>query len=345
MAFRGVLTRTLSPSQNRRKKWQQNQNHTLDWNDSVVWPIRTRTRIFLPFFSWTDTPLANLKEVIGSGKFSKVHKGHLLASKRRFSVDAVDSSPGSNPGHPVAIKVINKSVVLSEPGLANQLNQETRIHHVCCNHPNVLNMTRSWQDEHHLFMAFELCNRGTLHHLWSEHQGPFPDAAIGLAALQLGSALEYIHGIGVMHRDVKMENILINSKGNLLLTDFGMALWLGKREKTTSICGTLTYMAPEVLTASTSQPYGQAADLWSLGVTLFALKFDKLPFSKAPDHHAMFDNLKSNFSSVLSNLKPDTYPDNLILNLMTFDPAERLLMKQAEPKPDSFIEAFESCCL
>ena len=82
------------------------------------------------------------------------------------SVDTVDGS-SLNEGvtasqDVVAIKVMDKSVVLGQSGLANQLNQETRIHLVCRNHPNVLNMMRAWQDERHLYMAFELCTAGTL---------------------------------------------------------------------------------------------------------------------------------------------------------------------------------------
>ena len=90
-----------------------------------------------------------------------------------------------------------------------------------------------------------------------------PDSAVIGAGSQLASALAYIHDIGVMHRDVKPENILVSGQGDLLLTDFGLALWLGKREKTTSICGTLPYMAPEVLAASPTQPYGKIY-FWTL---------------------------------------------------------------------------------
>merc|ERR1711973_117750 len=83
------------------------------------------------------------------------------------SPDTTDGPATNKGGRPemcdsVAVKVMDKSVILSHPGVANQLNQETRIHQVCCHHPNVLNMMKAWQDERHLYMAFEFCPLGTL---------------------------------------------------------------------------------------------------------------------------------------------------------------------------------------
>ena len=74
----------------------------------------------------------------------------------------------------------------------------------------------------------------------------------------------------MIHRDVKPDNILVAGSGKkLLLTDFGLSMWLGKRQKTTSVCGTLPFMAPEVLAASVEHPYGHSADFWSLGKIFF----------------------------------------------------------------------------
>ena len=138
----------------------------------------------MPYFSWEaeGEVCTSSGSVIGSGKFSKVYRVNWEArssskkkvtSDRRFSVDnssllpskdAVDATGKVKAAsfQDVAIKVMDKSVVLSHTGLANQLKQETRIHLVCRNHPNVLNMMRAWQDERHLYMAFELCQAGTL---------------------------------------------------------------------------------------------------------------------------------------------------------------------------------------
>ena len=147
--------------------------------------------------------------------------------------------------------------------------------------------------------------------------------AILLVVYQIGSALDHIHNVGVIHRDVKMENILIwegNQKiiisiwiffalsidlfwlskslrlikitnfldGNLKLMDFGLAKWLIRRQRTGTICGTLSYMAPEVMNSGkVVQPdngetkyfgYGHTADWWSLGVITYCMKFLREPF-------------------------------------------------------------------
>jgi len=320
-----------------------------------VWPISTRTRIFLPYFSWEaeGEVCTSSGPVIGSGKFSKVYRVNWdarsskkkVTTGRRFSVDnssllpsedAVDATGKVKAAsfQDVAIKVMDKSVVLSHTGLANQLKQETRIHLVCRNHPNILNMMRAWQDERHLYMAFELCQAGTLKDVIASrfdsptrHFRPVPDEAMVSAGSQLGSALAYIHDIGVMHRDVKPENILISGAGDLLLTDFGLALWLGKREKTTSICGTLPYMAPEVLGASQACPYGHSADFWSLGVTLFLLGRGRLPFARGSDHHQMLENVNGSHGDVMNEVKTcggvegrsDTIVNSMLCNLLELD--------------------------
>jgi len=444
------LTRSLAPSEKRRKKWQiqllqqrqlsnkkgnpnsdpknkiplekQLRGLSLEEDGTHSWPVSTRTRIFLPYFTWdpqkTKSSQIQSDELIGTGKFSKVFRTRLdnfqncsaLDDSSRDTTDGPATNKGGSPeiGDSVAVKVMDKSVILSHPGVANQLNQETRIHQVCCHHPNVLNMMKAWQDERHLYMAFDFCPQGTLGDLIrqnskcksttlhedisfpsgqteqenglvnstptcdnvklsysdltaEENQGissdiklkieathesseesssdvwlgksvsenRVPEMAVIKAGHQLVSALNYIHDIGVIHRDVKPDNILVGGSGKkLLLTDFGLSMWLGKRQKTTSVCGTLPFMAPEVLASSVEHPYGHSADFWSLGVTLYTFaKNGELPFDRAQDHLAMLTNVKSNYESVISRLdKSDDAMNDLssiIVQLLEFDGNKR----------------------
>ena len=68
-----------------------------------------------------------------------------------------------------------------------------------------------------------------------------------MAVAQLGLAVSFLHQAGVIYRDLKMDNVLLDAGGNLLLADFGLAKWLGRGQRTSTICGTLAFMAPEVL--------------------------------------------------------------------------------------------------
>jgi serine/threonine protein kinase len=99
---------------------------------------------------------------------------------------------------------------------------------------------------------------------------------------QVISGLGYIHSLGVIHRDIKLENILLDNEGVVKIADFGVSLEINE-DKTgkgnQSKCGTLAYMAPEMLTASKKKPYSFQVDIWSAGVLLYVLIFGHLPFN------------------------------------------------------------------
>ena len=97
---------------------------------------------------------------------------------------------------------------------------------------------------------------------------------------QMVLALQYLHSFGIIHRDVKLENIMMSDafdKAMPKLVDFGLSKIIGPTEKSTEPFGTLGYVAPEVLS---KEPYGIACDLWSLGCLAFALLSGCLPFDR-----------------------------------------------------------------
>lgn len=127
------------------------------------------------------------------------------------------------------------------------------------------------------------CSTGDLYSLWAA-AGRLTEASIRLFAAELVLVLGYLHDLGIMHRDVKMENILLDERGHVKLTDFGLSRHLRRGERASTICGTLQYMAPEVLSGG---PYSHSADWWSLGVLLFTLAAGQFPVPPERDHLAM----------------------------------------------------------
>ncbi|KFP81098.1 putative serine/threonine-protein kinase SgK494, partial [Apaloderma vittatum] len=85
------------------------------------------------------------------------------------------------------------------------------------------------------------CSTGDLHALWRA-AGRFAETTVRLFAAELVLVLVYLHDLGIMHRDVKMENILLDERGHLKLTDFGLSRHLQWGERAHTICGTLQYM-------------------------------------------------------------------------------------------------------
>ena len=98
------------------------------------------------------------------------------------------------------------------------------------------------------------------------------------------TGLRAIHNVGIIFRDIKLQNILVGNSGNLVITDFGLAKWLRRRQRTYTICGTLAFMAPEV---AKGQAYDHSVDLWSLGILLYCMAFAQYPFPPTTTHQEL----------------------------------------------------------
>ncbi|XP_039865422.1 ribosomal protein S6 kinase-related protein-like [Simochromis diagramma] len=164
----------------------------------------------------------------------------------------------------------------------------------------------------------DYCSTGDLHTCWLL-RGHFGEEEVRLIAAELGSALGFLHDLGIMHRDIKMENILLNDQGHLRLSDFGLSRRLKRGGRAFTICGTIQYMAPEILSGG---PYNHAADWWSLGIMLFSLVTGKFPLMAEIDHCRMLAKVRD-FSYVV----PETFSSALILlltELLCKNPMNRL---------------------
>lgn len=128
----------------------------------------------------------------------------------------------------------------------------------------------------------------------------------GVITYQIAKALEYLHQFGIIHRDLKPENIMIKGKlpydglDSLKIMDFGLSKVLGPNERVNDGYGTLTYVAPEVLTR---KPYNKHVDVWSLGVIVFYTLSGTFPFDDASNDEeviakkTVFNELKFNHKS------------------------------------------------
>mmetsp|Transcript_6084 Transcript_6084/g.7041 ORF Transcript_6084/g.7041 Transcript_6084/m.7041 type:complete len:149 (+) Transcript_6084:208-654(+) len=125
----------------------------------------------------------------------------------------------------------------------------------------------------------DFANGGTLkYHL---NRRKFKETEARFYIVEILLAIEYIHKIGYVYRDLKLENVLLDSRGHVKLIDFGLSKKLTHyenevEEKTDTFCGTPEYLSPEVISR---QCYGVSADFWSFGVIMYALLTGKYPFS------------------------------------------------------------------
>nr|XP_004558246.1 uncharacterized serine/threonine-protein kinase SgK494 isoform X2 [Maylandia zebra] len=212
--------------------------------------------------------------------------------------------------------VLPKSELLKH-GVLEQSKEEVIIQRQL-KHPFIHNLQDCWQTQRHLFIMCDYCSTGDLHTCWLL-RGHFGEEEVRLIAAELGSALGFLHDLGIMHRDIKMENILLNDQGHLRLSDFGLSRRLKRGGRAFTICGTIQYMAPEILSGG---PYNHAADWWSLGIMLFSLATGKFPLMAEIDHCRMLAKVRD-FSYVV----PETFSSALILlltELLCKNPMNRL---------------------
>ncbi|XP_019673029.1 ribosomal protein S6 kinase-related protein isoform X3 [Felis catus] len=273
------------------------------------WPVPQFVNLFLPEFPirpLTGHHQLKILGLVAKGSFGTVFKVLDCDQKAVF-----------------AVKVVSKVKVLQRD-ILRQCKEEVSIQRQI-NHPFVHGLGDSWQGKRHLFIMCSYCSTD-LCSLWSS-VGCLTEASIRLFAAELVLVLCYLHDLGIIHRDVKMENILLDERGHVKLTDFGLSRHLPQGARAYTICGTLQYMAPEVLSGG---PYNHAADWWSLGVLLFCLATGKFPVAAERDHVAMLASVTHYDSEVpaslnqgLSLLLHEVHP---FFRGVAFDP--ELLQKQ-----------------
>ncbi|KAM0331611.1 hypothetical protein ACHAQA_003290 [Verticillium albo-atrum] len=170
-----------------------------------------------------------------------------------------------------ALKYIRKDEVVRSESVRNIIRERRMLEHV--NHPFICNLRYSFQDIEYMYLVVDLMSGGDLRFHISRKT--FTEDAVRFWIGELGCALRYIHGQGIIHRDVKPDNVLLDADGHVHLTDFNVASDVIPGKVLTSKSGTLAYLAPEVYAG---KGYDVRADWWSLGVLFYECIYNKRPF-------------------------------------------------------------------
>ena len=170
------------------------------------------------------------------------------------------------------MKSLKKDVLLDEDQVESTLLEKNILQSI--KHPFLVGMSFCFQTEERVYFVLPFIRGGELfQHLRKSKY--FPEKDVKFYASIIGLALDHLHKNGIVYRDIKPENILLEEDGYLKLIDFGMAKILKEGEITNSFCGTPEYLAPEIITG---EGHNRMADWWSYGTLVYEMLFGIPPF-------------------------------------------------------------------
>uniref|UniRef100_UPI00359018EE serine/threonine-protein kinase SIK2 n=1 Tax=Myxine glutinosa TaxID=7769 RepID=UPI00359018EE len=219
----------------------------------------------------------------------------------------------------VAIKIIDKSR-LDQVSL-NKVYREVYIMKQLV-HPNVIKLYQVYQTRNMLYLVTEYARNGEMFEYLSKH-GQLDEEEAKRKFLQIVSAVDYCHQRGIVHRDLKAENLLLDGNMNVKLADFGFGNFYQKGELLATSCGSPPYAAPEVFEGLEYD--GPQLDVWSLGVVLYVLVCGTLPFDGAT-LPALRQRVLSGRFRIPFFMSEDC--EHLIRRMLVQDPNKRLTIKQ-----------------
>uniref|UniRef100_A0A3P9CZ66 cGMP-dependent protein kinase n=1 Tax=Maylandia zebra TaxID=106582 RepID=A0A3P9CZ66_9CICH len=216
-----------------------------------------------------------------------------------------------------ALKIIKKKHVVDN-------RQEEHIHSerrilAEARSPFIVKLYRTFKDNKYVYMLLEACLGGEV---WSllRDRGSFDESAAKFCMGCVTEAFEYLHRKGVLYRDLKPENLILDSEGYIKLVDFGFAKKIRCGQKTWTFCGTPEYVAPEIIL---NKGHNFSVDFWSLGILVFELLTGSPPFSGI-DQMMTYTFILRGIEKMDFPKKITKRPEDLIRKLCRRNPSERL---------------------
>jgi serum/glucocorticoid-regulated kinase 2 len=237
--------------------------------------------------------------VIGKGSYAKVLLVRKNDTKQLYAMKVLKKENVEKKNQEKHVKV--ERAILSE-----------------IDHPFVIKFKGSFQNDKKLFFILEYCPGGELFNLLAKKRR-FSEDQTRFYAAQIVLAIEHLHSMDIVYRDLKPENVLIDDRGYIRITDFGLSRTnVNDANGAKSICGTPEYLAPEIVMRL---EYGKAVDWWTVGSIIYEMLVGAPPFY-VENRQELFERIKFDTPKYPSSLSPNA--KGLIEALLKKDPARRL---------------------
>ena len=259
--------------------------------------------------------------LIGQGAFGKVNLGLNVLTGRVVAIKSFNKKNLNSPNNE------NMKKIIYETNLMKKLN-----------HPNITKILEMFEDEKYILIIMEYINGGNLFSFVKKRR-KLTEKISKILFKQIILGIKHIHSQNIVHRDVKLENILIDLNNTIKICDFGIGRILSSQnELLHDQCGTPMYMAPEILTCSKEKGYkGFPVDIWSAGIALYIMLSGALPFSVKNENDSFLDgnnnnNKRKNIAlkkAIINNVpkRIEKISDNardLLHGLLNKDPEKRM---------------------
>lgn len=257
-------------------------------------------------------------DILGQGSFGTVYKATNIATGQSFAMKKIEKQTLGVTGH----KMLEREVAILK-----------RVQH-----PHIVALEEVFETSEDTYLFMELCDKGELKSLLDNTE--LSELECAEIIKRLSSTIAYLHDNDIVHRDLKLENILLSAgvidpedRFNIKVTDFGLSFLtggsntFGSDKMMTTTCGTPMYMAPEILDNSVG--YSHQCDIWSIGIIMFILLSRKTPF-EADSEDELYEKIKAGdikfegpeWENISESAK------TLIKCMVKVDPAARITAKE-----------------
>lgn len=213
-----------------------------------------------------------VKHTLGSGSYSKVKFAHCFEHAERTKV---------------AVKIIDRTKApkdFQHRFLPREMDIWPRLRH-----PHIIRMLDMFEDNRRVYMILEYADNGDVLR-YIQRNGAIKDVIARSWTRQIAEAVRYLHEQNITHRDLKLENLLLDNSNTIKICDFGFVKEDCNRDLSRTYCGSKSYAAPEILKGEPYDP--RKADIWAIGVILYIFVTGKMPFDESKGNQGVLEEHK-----------------------------------------------------